>query len=489
MFQVSIFCAILILFSFTPLSVFPKDGGVRLDCDSVSNINIDELFWAKKGSVIEIRNEIDLKGKTLLIPDDCILRFYGGKITNGKVIGSKTKIERKRKTAIFRNVSIEGTWNISTISSSFFEGKENVLQQVFALSDSLIYNKIIIEKGNYIVSRTDSNEGILNLKSNSDVEIKGVISVEPNNYSQYYILNLKDVENVLVFGGSIIGDREEHIGSSGEWGHGIFIWGNSENIRIEGVDISNCWGDGVAIGRSVPVKNVELYKLRIENCRRNGISVIACEGCSIKKCTIKNINGTAPEYAVDIEPNKSGPVSDVDIEQIKIRSKSGILLPIVSLTDSHYIRRIRIINCDIKTKARCICVDGAEDVLIEKNRLINETEDRSIPLVIDHESRNVRVINNKVIKDLQEIDFGASVIFVNPDNVIIMGNSFQGKKCSLGYFVNENHTIKGNKILSRTGFTRIRGSLIENNDYKGESFILSEDNGCTIKNNRVRESK
>lgn len=410
-------------------------------------------------------------------------------ITNGRVIGSKTKLERNKNTTIFSNVIIEGTWNIPYISSSFFEGKDNVLQQVFALTDSLMYNKVIIEKGNYTVSRSDNNEGILNIKSNTDLIIKGEVNVNPNKYTHYYILNLKDVNNVSITGGSLVGDRASHIGITGEWGHGIFVWGNSENVKIKNVRISNCWGDGVAIGRSVPVKNVRMYKLRIDNCRRNGISVIACEGCTIKKCTVTNINGTAPEYAIDIEPNKGGHVYDVELEQVKIRSRNGILLPIANSSDYHYIKRIRITNCDINTEQRCISVDGAEDITIKGNKLVNKTEDRSIPLVIDHESKSVVISNNTIIKDIRNIDSDASVLFVNPGHVTVTENIFKGKNCSLGYFANGDHLLADNIIETRFGFTRIRNSLIENNVFKGESFLPSIDNGCTLNNNRVRKAR
>ena len=38
-----------------------------------------------------------------------------------------------------------------------------------------------------------------------------------------------------------------HTGNTGEWGHGIAVFG-STNVTIENVDISQCWGDGIYLG-------------------------------------------------------------------------------------------------------------------------------------------------------------------------------------------------------------------------------------------------
>lgn len=476
------------LFSF----VFLPDWSINSLVEVLANGNsttygyISRSSLEEKEQVIEIQGIVDLKGEILEIPSNCLLKFNRGRIINGKVIGSRTRIERINNSAIFHNVSIGGTWNVTDVSSSFFLDKSYCLEQVFALTDPTVYNKVVIEKGKYYVSRSDLSEGALNIKSNTDLIIKGEIIVTPNNYSHYYILNLKDVKNVTVSGGAIVGDRNEHIGNSGEWGHGIFVWGNSENIVIDGVRIRNCWGDGVAIGRSEAVKNVELANLRIENCRRNGISVIACDGCCIRNCSISNIEGTAPEYAVDIEPNKSGHVSDVLLSGLKIRGKSGILVPIANADDQHFIKKIRINNCDIRTIKRCVSIDGADGVIIDGNKLINKTEDESIPLVIDHDSKDIIITNNQVVKRLRNHNSDASVLFVNPEKVTITSNLFRGEKCSLGYFVNGNHVIKNNTIKCSVGFIRIRNSKIENNIYRGGKFIPNPDNGCVVTGNRVR---
>ena len=51
-------------------------------------------------------------------------------------------------------------------------------------------------------------------------------------------------------GGRIIGDRDNHLGTTGEWGHGIMIRGSSR-VTVRDIHISRCWGDGVSIGGAI----------------------------------------------------------------------------------------------------------------------------------------------------------------------------------------------------------------------------------------------
>lgn len=444
----------------------------------------------KKGNkILEIKGVVDLKGQTFHVPESCILSFNGGIIRNGVVVGAQTKIDARQKSPFFESVRIEGSWNVPMISSTFFkdQSKENILLQLFALTDSVLYNKVVIERGTYYVSRQNERDGIINIKSNTDVDIKGRIILLPNNNTHCYLLNVENAENVTINGGVLVGDRQNHMCAKGEWGHGLFIWGNSKNVIVNNIKISECWGDGVAIGRQEPCKNISLNNLKIENCRRNGISIIAVEGCKVYNCGISNISGTAPEYAVDIEPNKGGHVKDVILEKLNIRSKSGILLPIINQSELHFIRDITIENCTIKTRLRCISVDGAENVKILGNVMENSNEE-STPLVIDHDSRRVIISKNIIKKIIKEANNKVAVVFVNPDSVNMLGNTIIGQNCSAAYFVNGNHAIKENHIRCNWGFTRITNSLIENNEYYGDGFLVNRASNCIFKRNRIKSS-
>lgn len=72
-----------------------------------------------------IKSNLDLNGETLTIPSGCTLKFDGGSISNGIIIGNKTKIDAKKGDNIFSNVRIWGTWNVSEAYSSWLSPTKN----------------------------------------------------------------------------------------------------------------------------------------------------------------------------------------------------------------------------------------------------------------------------------------------------------------------------------------------------------------------------
>ena len=60
-------------------------------------------------TIYEVRYNFDLDGDTLTIPEGCVLKFNGGKISNGTIRGAKTSIESSLYQ-IFDNVTISGSW-------------------------------------------------------------------------------------------------------------------------------------------------------------------------------------------------------------------------------------------------------------------------------------------------------------------------------------------------------------------------------------------
>lgn len=146
----------------------------------------------------------------------------------------------------------------------------------------------------------------LKLKSNSSVlfQKNSKLILKPNSEELYGLIYIENVKNVDVYFANLVGDRDQHLDTKGEWGMGIFIR-SSENININNPQISEMWGDGIYIGNlNQPSKNIEVNGAFIDNNRRNGISIIAGEKINIKNSVISNTNGTIPEYGIDIEPNK-----------------------------------------------------------------------------------------------------------------------------------------------------------------------------------------
>lgn len=97
--------------------------------------------------------------------------------------------------------------------------------------------------------------------------------------------------------------------TSGEQRHGFFIMG-VENIVIRNLVIKDTGGDGIIIGPNEwstfkISKNVKVLGCKLDNNRRQGISVVGASDVLIDNCTITNTNGTNPQAGVDIEPNNT----------------------------------------------------------------------------------------------------------------------------------------------------------------------------------------
>lgn len=114
----------------------------------------------------------------------------------------------------------------------------------------------------------------------------------------------------------------------GEWGFGVSIRG-STNV-VNGIrEIRNMWGDGVYIGSTASqpyCENVVMATQSIDNCRRQGVSVISVKGLywNTIGSTISNTNGTSPEAGIDLEPNNLNEfMTGVDIANLTISNCAG----------------------------------------------------------------------------------------------------------------------------------------------------------------------
>ena len=273
-----------------------------------------------QGDVIIVKDTIDLQNRACSIPEGYMLKIKGGYIKNGTLIGNKTRLNSSK--SCFNRVRIHGFWNVPIIKSSLFGDLtyDNALKDVLALSDSMVNNKIYIGEGIYQVTSYKNRESCLSIYSNTEIIIDGVINLTPNGHRCYNVIEVAGKDVSIKGKGTIVGDKETHTGDSGEWGMGINIL-NSENVTVSGLNIKSCWGDCVYIGGNS--KNVTISDCFLDDSRRQGVSITSGDDIVIKNCTITNIKGTSPEYAIDIEPNKNETIGNVVIDGCKIFNCRG----------------------------------------------------------------------------------------------------------------------------------------------------------------------
>jgi hypothetical protein len=179
------------------------------------------------------------------------------------------------------------------------------------------YNKVKLASGFYLVECRQLNryglpdDGIL-IPSDMTLDLgDAVLQLAPNSATCYNIIAFSAVSNAAVLNGTLIGDRDEHSytsGSSHEFGFGIGVNASSD-ILISGVKIQDTTGDGIILrgnGKSlsqgmIASSSVNVSYCDISNCRRNGISVVNAIDCVLSNNVIHDINGTAPQYGIDVE--------------------------------------------------------------------------------------------------------------------------------------------------------------------------------------------
>lgn len=340
-----------------------------------------------------LASDIDLKGKTMIIPENTILVGRGGVIKNGIVVGTNTTVETNK--AVFSDVSIQGTWVLPEISTSLFANlkRVNSLKDVLALANPGIKNKIVIGEGAYTVEAKHEEDACLTVCSNTEMVLNGSITLMPNNFLRCDVIRLEG-ENIILRGkGKIIGDKYTHTGTEGEWGMGIRVT-NAKNVRVAGLTIKECWGDCIYINKMS--RNVTIEDCSLDNGRRQGISIVCADGVIVKKCKITNVSGTNPQYGIDIEPNSRDYVDHVKIENVTIDKCVGGITTLgrkgnrkhiqigsvcitgcdISSTKKIPVRlrttkKISVRNCRIHSPGHinAVLADGIDNLVLERNNI------------------------------------------------------------------------------------------------------------------------
>ena len=344
-------CFTLILFVFSCGST-RNNVSLFSSQDSYKEKPLYEMTLPYKDKRIEIKNDIDLTGKIWYLPEGITLVGKGGIIRNGIIIGNSNKIESK--APIFSDVIIDGEWLVPQINGNLlFEDLSgiNSLKNLFALSNPLIHNTIIIEEGNYMVEASKNKDVCLTVLSNTDLIINGKIEICPNEYESYTIIQVYGDDIFISGNGQIVGDKHNHKGSSGEWGMGVKI-SESKNVKLKGITIKDCWGDCVYINKDS--KDILIDSCTIDHGRRQGISIIDADGVSITNCKITNVSGTNPQFGIDIEPNKYDYVDNVKISDVTIENCEGGITIYGKKKDREkkQIGSVEVYNCYIYTASK-----------------------------------------------------------------------------------------------------------------------------------------
>lgn len=449
--------------------------------------------FTQKGATYVITCTVDGAHSSLSIPDGSTLRFSGGKLNNVTLKGSAIRLEGDMK-GVFSHAHFSGDFTVPEISTDMFASQDfdNMLRDVFALSSDKIRNTVIInprtDGKEYTVDLSESPNGI-DVRSNTDIILRGVVRLKGSDRGSYSIFNIHSVKNVtLSGGGTIIGDRATHTGTGGEWGMGITIQG-SDSVHITGINVRDCWGDCIYIcngytstGAKVASTNIEVDSCELTGSRRQGVSVVNGKYISLHDLLIKDIYGTDPQSAVDLEPNHGDTVAYVTMKRLTVRHCKEGLVSMKPDNDVSRIMSVHISDCDIESEEIALSANAVDTFEVRNTRALTEyTGVRSHQSYVNLDSCYIGTYDGKnlksgiivlwdVVLNVTNSEFHAAKLIDNPKvtpaskNMRLINNKFY---CPV-------------ELKATSGL--IKGNIITTDSLPILSVILGE-------NNRIRDNK
>ena len=187
---------------------------------------------------------------------------------------------------------------------------------------------VFVPAGTYMI------DAVRNLRMRSKMHLQldpaAKLVAIPNAAERSYVLNVYKVSDVEVSGGQIVGERDQHKGTTGEWGHAIMVRG-STRVTVRDIRLSRCWGDGLSIGGAaattgtIPSEDVAVSNIVSTGNRRQAVTIGRSRGVKIYDSELSYTSGVKPGCGIDIEPDpdSTASTSGVRVENCWIHHNAG----------------------------------------------------------------------------------------------------------------------------------------------------------------------
>ncbi|MFC5569093.1 right-handed parallel beta-helix repeat-containing protein [Lysobacter yangpyeongensis] len=252
-----------------------------------------------------------------------------------------------------------------------------------------------VPAGRYLIDPQRS----LRLRNGIDLRLApdAVLMAKPNAAPRAYVLLVEGVSDVTISGGAIVGERDAHLGKTGEWGHGIMIRGASR-VSVRDMTISRCWGDGISVGglakvgaEGRPSTDILIANVRCRGNRRQGLTIGRSRRVRVRDSEFSDTHGTKPEYGIDIEPDKPGTADDITIERCIVKGNRG-----GGIQAYHRASRVTIRNCTIEGNGFGIFTVSANGGVVSGNTIRGN---RRAGVALRGKTRGFRVEDNRFARN------------------------------------------------------------------------------------------
>lgn len=209
-------------------------------------------------------------------------------------------------------------WDIPNNRTEPVKTTDNIQAAInWALAEG--YGEICLPAGHYLIGKygNDIYQAGIELDSNMAflLDQNAIIEMAPNNKWNYCAIAVRNKSYVVISGGTLLGDRENHQYTPRESdgsivhdeGHLICIEGESEFVTVENVTLGKANGDGILMVGSPSssteqnLKNITVRRNNFSDNRRQGISLVGSAEILIENNEIHHTNGTSPQFGIDLE--------------------------------------------------------------------------------------------------------------------------------------------------------------------------------------------
>lgn len=96
---------------------------VTLSTSKTAYQQLDSQKEGRANTTYVIHSDFDLEGGNINMPENCVLRFNGGLLKNGTVVGNNTNIEASPRQIFSTNINLKGSWCIAQAFVEWYGAK------------------------------------------------------------------------------------------------------------------------------------------------------------------------------------------------------------------------------------------------------------------------------------------------------------------------------------------------------------------------------
>lgn len=231
---------------------------------------------------------------------------------------------------------------------------------------------LYVPAGTYLIDA----ERKLRLRGSMHLQLApdAVLRAKPNAVERAYVLIAFNVSDLEISGGRIIGERDDHIGTTGQWGHGIMIRGCTR-VTIRDIHVSKCFGDGISLGSAMlatggPYKacsEVAIANVVSTGNRRHALTIGGARHVYVYDSEFSSSAGVPfPACGIDMEADAVGPTSyHIHVENCLIANNEGNGIEVHDKTSGIVVQRCKIHS----NNSYGVVSVGVSDVYVASNSI------------------------------------------------------------------------------------------------------------------------